>query len=460
MNKKQIKNLLSEPIIWILFIGFIIRILMASLQPIWIDEASTWYVAKNTSYFNLILGKYNNEPHPPINYLLIKPLVSFFDTNAIAIRYFAILTGSLLIPAVFYFAKMFLSNKRALLAAILTSISPILIWYSAEARPYIPALLFCLLSLIFWEKYQKSTHDKYILMCCISMLIALFISFSSIAIVLVLAIYYFNSKKKSLTFLSLVGTVLIIYATWSANFFINNGKTGLEETSWIGKPSWYELFQFSIDSVYFRWQNYFYLNPYGIGMLSILGIQLILLWEIIINKNIKRVYKDSYIKILALLSPIVAIYSFSIFVKPIFLSRQILLSIIGLYYIVCLLEFRRLASKVLIALLAVAMVGGNLWNLKVSKTQLNDYYFETICYNPKINTILTSNHVMYKYIDYLNNAGNCNLNLTIMQPSISIQDGECLIDVEENIALPTINESDYYKTYHSIDNEHIQIICK
>jgi mannosyltransferase len=83
------------------------------------------------------------ESTPPLFYYLTWGWEKVFGSGETGMRLLPALLGTLLVPVTWAAARVTLAARSALIAAALVALSPLLVWYSQEARPY---ALFALLA--------------------------------------------------------------------------------------------------------------------------------------------------------------------------------------------------------------------------------------------------------------------------------------------------------------------------
>ncbi len=125
----------------ILGLGLILRLISLN-QSLWLDEATTAYVARNFSFGEIITKFAPGDFHPPLYYLVIRVWSLVFGTSEIALRMPSVIFGVLTIWIVNKISK----SKTA---ALLLATSGLLVYYSQEARMYslIALLVSCL---VYW----------------------------------------------------------------------------------------------------------------------------------------------------------------------------------------------------------------------------------------------------------------------------------------------------------------------
>jgi 4-amino-4-deoxy-L-arabinose transferase-like glycosyltransferase len=90
------------------------------------------------------------EVTPPLYYVLAWAWAVVIGDGEVALRSLSALLGTALVPVVYGLARRLAPPRVALLAAALVAVSPLLVWYSQEARSYALVLLLAGLSLLFF----------------------------------------------------------------------------------------------------------------------------------------------------------------------------------------------------------------------------------------------------------------------------------------------------------------------
>ena len=103
-------------------------------RPLWLDEASTFWIT--TQGWSALLHQSGTEGSPPFYFLIVKTFISIFGTGELAIRLPSILAAVGLIPLVYVLGRVIHGMRTGLIAAGLVTISPLVHYYSSEARNY------------------------------------------------------------------------------------------------------------------------------------------------------------------------------------------------------------------------------------------------------------------------------------------------------------------------------------
>ena len=117
-------------------IALVLRVVVAGNGGLWRDEALFLAIVQLPSIGEMIDFLRNHESHPPLFYMMMRAWLSVAGDSAAAARSVPILLGVVMIPAIYAAGRSLFSERVALIAAALASISPALTEYSAVVRPY------------------------------------------------------------------------------------------------------------------------------------------------------------------------------------------------------------------------------------------------------------------------------------------------------------------------------------
>lgn len=158
-----------------MIVGVALRFATLGHQSFWEDETLTAWQA-HLPLDRFVEGLPDSEASPPLYFLLVWPWSRVFGGGEAGIRSFSAAAGTLTIPVVFLCARQLLSARAGLIAALLAAVSPALIWYSQEARPYALMILLTTCSLLFFLRALDAGHDdrrrelnRWAIVSCLSM---------------------------------------------------------------------------------------------------------------------------------------------------------------------------------------------------------------------------------------------------------------------------------------------------
>jgi uncharacterized membrane protein len=129
----------------LMVVGLAIRV--AVPRGLWLDEAISVGQAK-LGLPELIQDLAHTDRHPPLHHLLLWATSRTVGDSDLAMRAPSIVAGVLLIAAVYWLGVEVYDRRTGLVAALLATLAPILVWYSQEARGYELEALFCTLAVV------------------------------------------------------------------------------------------------------------------------------------------------------------------------------------------------------------------------------------------------------------------------------------------------------------------------
>jgi hypothetical protein len=131
----------------IVALGAAIRFATIGSQGFWLDEHVTVGIVQQGP-IDLLRAVVAGESNPSLYYVMQAGWERVFGSGELGIRSFSALVGTAAIPLVYGAGKALHSRRAGLIAAAFTATSPLLIWYSQEARNY--ELLVCFAALTLW----------------------------------------------------------------------------------------------------------------------------------------------------------------------------------------------------------------------------------------------------------------------------------------------------------------------
>lgn len=100
------------------------------------------------------------ESTPPLYYLLAWGWSHLFGVGAISLRSISALAGVATVPVAALIGLEAAGRRIGIALAALVAVSPMLIWYSQEARAYALLVLLCAVSLLFFLRFQRSRERR------------------------------------------------------------------------------------------------------------------------------------------------------------------------------------------------------------------------------------------------------------------------------------------------------------
>lgn len=156
--------------------------------------------------------------HPPLYYLALHVWIGWFGESEPIARAFSIPFGLLLIPATYRLARCYVAAWPAVVAAVVVTTSPLLVFFSREARMYAPAALFAVLSLWLFERAMRSGRRRDWLGMAVCVAAGSYIDFTVAialaAMVLALPWHWRQRRRRVLVFVAVGAASLAVLLPW------------------------------------------------------------------------------------------------------------------------------------------------------------------------------------------------------------------------------------------------------
>ncbi len=141
----------------IVLLGGVLRFATLDLQSYRFDEAVTVGRVLHASFFTTFAEVPHSESTPPLYYLLAWAWSKPFGTGEVWMRSLSALAGTGSIVVVYLAALALPLPRRAgLIAAAMVAVSPVMIWFSQDARAYALVFLLASLSFLFFARARRS----------------------------------------------------------------------------------------------------------------------------------------------------------------------------------------------------------------------------------------------------------------------------------------------------------------
>jgi mannosyltransferase len=157
------------PVVLLVVVGAFLRFFYIGHQGFWYDEAYTAFLV-HFSPGKMIGLIPSQESTPPLYYCVAWVWARIFGYGPAGLRSLSAVCGVLTIPIAYFAALKLLQNRwGALLVAALTACSPLLIWYSQEARAYSMLVMFAAASLLAYAYARENPSRRWLsiwAICC------------------------------------------------------------------------------------------------------------------------------------------------------------------------------------------------------------------------------------------------------------------------------------------------------
>src|SRR4051812_41293978 len=128
--------------------GAALRFSTLGVQSFWHDEAVTVGRVLHPGLGGTLREIPSSEAAPPLYYVLAWLWTKVFGVSEAGIRSLSAVFGTATVPVAYAIGARLVSRRAGLLAALAVAVSPLLVWYSQEARAY--ALLVLTSALTIW----------------------------------------------------------------------------------------------------------------------------------------------------------------------------------------------------------------------------------------------------------------------------------------------------------------------
>lgn len=139
-------------------VAAVLRFWHIGAQSLWLDEASSWLVARMPPLY--LLTHNVDHGNPPGFYILLAGWMRLFGQSEVVLRALPALAGVLSVPALFLLGRELFGRRAGLLAALLLALSPIQVAYGQEARGY--TLVMLLGILCAWMLARAQRTDRWL----------------------------------------------------------------------------------------------------------------------------------------------------------------------------------------------------------------------------------------------------------------------------------------------------------
>jgi mannosyltransferase len=202
----------TSPIVFgILGLAAVLRFATLGLQSYWSDEAVTVNLVRG-SLRHMLSAIPNSERTPPVYYVLAWIWSRLFGTSEVGLRSLSAIFGTLTVLLAYVIARRVGGERAGLIAASLTAVSPILVWYSQEARSYSMLVLLCAASVWLWLRALETGSTRSIIawgaVACLAIATHYFASF--IVVFEAVSLLRQHSRKRVLwSALAIIGVVQV-----------------------------------------------------------------------------------------------------------------------------------------------------------------------------------------------------------------------------------------------------------
>lgn len=155
---------------WLLLLAAGVRAWQLTFHSLWLDEVFSLFWASKPAGDIVRVGlTLTEDKHPPLYYLLLHGWIGLFGATDAAVRSLGVFLGALAVWPVYGLGLITQPApadrpdhawRRGALPALLLALNPFLVWYSQEARMFMPATTFGLWGLYAWLRALAPTATR------------------------------------------------------------------------------------------------------------------------------------------------------------------------------------------------------------------------------------------------------------------------------------------------------------
>jgi len=145
---------------------FVIAIIAISLRVMflntdfWYDEACSWFSAKQSFPGGIMHNLLTLDlQHTPLYFFLLHIWMKIFGQSEFAIKFLSLIFGIATVPLVYTSAKK-ISKEIAIPAVFVAAVSPLLVYFSTEARMYTVVTFLVMLSINYLIDFENKKDKK------------------------------------------------------------------------------------------------------------------------------------------------------------------------------------------------------------------------------------------------------------------------------------------------------------
>ena len=244
----RVLNKIGGPgrVAWLIFaVGALIRLYNFTGMGLWIDEGySILFMHQSWPAVLGLHGAYDS--HPPLYWATAK-LFSLVLPDLAAGRMVSVISGTLTLPVIYLLARRLAGTHVALAATLALAVAPLHVWYSQEARMYVPSMLFVTLSYLALVEFYWELKRKWAIWYSVAVLLAMYFSYSSLYAlvpqVVLLLLLIRKHRRASLPIFLGLGVAIVLYLPWVPQWLTSIQEADPLRVGYLGVDPRKVLFQ-------------------------------------------------------------------------------------------------------------------------------------------------------------------------------------------------------------------------
>ncbi len=304
----------------LMLFSLIVGSLLIAFQSLRLDEAqSLWQTSHTPSKLLFLVAQ---DVHVPLYHLLLDTWQLAFGSSITSARSMSLVLFLLAIPVVYLLGREVLSRQGALIGTALFSLSPFMNWYGSEARMYSLLVLMAALNQLFFLRAIKRGGGSNRLAYFLSAVGGLYTHYFFVLVIATQFVFFLTQRrnypagtlKRLLPIMIAAGLMLAPWLYYVVSLGSASGTKPL-----LATPTTVDLFN-TFSQFLFGFQedrlNTFIVSLWPLAVL--LGF---------LTLQRRRLTPETLYLAFAAVFPILFAFLFSLFVRPFYLSRYLIVAL-------------------------------------------------------------------------------------------------------------------------------------
>jgi mannosyltransferase len=219
------------PLAALIVLGAVLRLATLDLQSFWYDEAFTPVHVLHASLSATMRAMVHTENTPPLWYLIEWADARVFGTGEVALRLPSALAGIATVPVMWGIGRELAGRRAALIAAALTAVNPLFVWYSQEARAYSLFVLTTALAMLCFLRAEREPSRSRMAMFALTGALALLTHYFAVFLLAPMVLLLLWNSRLRRPALPAIGVLAIVGLALLPLISAQGGHG----TQWIGR---------------------------------------------------------------------------------------------------------------------------------------------------------------------------------------------------------------------------------
>jgi mannosyltransferase len=185
-----------------------VRFVALGHQSFWVDETVTAKLLAEP-FTGMLRALPHSESTPPLYYVLAWCWSRIFGSGEAALRSLSALAGTLTVPVAYAAGRALVSRRAGFFVAALATVSPVLVWYSQEARAYALFVFLAALSLLSFARANDKPSSGALALWAVSSALALLTHYFAVFLVACEAALLLRRHRRRSTLLATVAIATV-----------------------------------------------------------------------------------------------------------------------------------------------------------------------------------------------------------------------------------------------------------